>query len=191
VEQSYQLQDDIYCILKAISPNSINLNMHTFSWPFFFHQSGYLIMPRFSSEPRFKSELLRTEPKFGSKFSLKPKLNLRSSSRFRQVVLCLNLVQPVQTELNLSRFGDKFALKLSQMWHFFNWNLAESKCQVYLMNIKGRAMTSTPVLESSGLNVLLECCWYVANEYISDLTSPVVWSDKKSCLWSLNMFLGQ
>ena len=48
------------------------------------------------------------------------------------------------------------------------------------MNIKGRAMSSTHVLESSELNNLLECHWYVANEHISDVISPVMWSDIKN-----------
>ena len=52
-----------------------------------------IVMARFGSEPRFEPEPMRTEPKFGSRFGLHPEPNLRSSSRFGQIVICLNLVR--------------------------------------------------------------------------------------------------
>lgn len=55
--------------------------------------SWSLVMARFGSEPRFEPEPMRTEPKFGSRFGLQPEPNLRSSSRFGQIVICLNLVR--------------------------------------------------------------------------------------------------
>jgi hypothetical protein len=57
------------------------------------HEVRSLVMARFGSEPRFEPEPMRTEPKFSSRFGLQPEPNLRSSSRFRQIAICLNLVQ--------------------------------------------------------------------------------------------------
>jgi len=71
-----------------------------------------IVMARFGSEPRFEPEPMPTEPKFSSRFGLQPELNLRSSSRFRQIAICMNLVQ---TEPNLSRFRVNFIVNLSQM----------------------------------------------------------------------------
>jgi len=52
-------------------------------------------MPQSGSEPWFGPELLRTGPKSGSRFSIVPKLNRKSSSRFGRGP---NVVNPVRTE---------------------------------------------------------------------------------------------
>ena len=70
-----------------------------------------LVMARFGSEPRFKPEPMQTEPKFSSRFGLQPEPNLRSSSRFRQITICLNLVQTSSNRTKSEQIQGKFHSK--------------------------------------------------------------------------------
>src|ERR1700678_469132 len=51
-------------------------------------------MPQFGSEPKFEPELCRTGPKFGSRFGIFVEPNLRSGSRFGEILHLPNLVEP-------------------------------------------------------------------------------------------------
>jgi len=68
-------------------------------------------MARFGSEPRFEPEPMRTEPKFSSRFGLQPELNLRSSLRFRQIAICLNLVRTGLNQTKSEQIQGKFHSK--------------------------------------------------------------------------------
>ena len=51
-------------------------------------------MPQFGSEPKFEPELFRTRPKFGSRFDICVEPNLKSGSRFGEILHLPNLVEP-------------------------------------------------------------------------------------------------
>jgi hypothetical protein len=72
---------------------------------------GGVVMARFGSEPRFEPEPMRTEPKFSSRFGLQPEPNLRSSSRFRQIAICLNLVRTGLNRTKSEQIQGKFHSK--------------------------------------------------------------------------------
>ena len=59
-----------------------------------------LVLPQSGSEPWFECELLRTGPMFSLKFGLQLELNTRSSPRFPQVRILLNLFEQVRTPPN-------------------------------------------------------------------------------------------
>ena len=49
-----------------------------------FQHTFYVVLPKFSSEPKFEPEPLGPNSKFSSRFRIFAELNLRSSSRFSQ-----------------------------------------------------------------------------------------------------------
>src|ERR1700678_4300382 len=71
-------------------------------------------MPKFGSEPKFEPELLRTGPKFSSKFSTFAEPNLKFSSRFSQTSILLNLFEP-GSNLNRTCLSGPWTFNFFQM----------------------------------------------------------------------------